>query len=139
MADVAVGLRGYLLSKTAITDLVGSTRIYTDQLPQRATLPAIVLNQLFTMHEHQLSDLGGLAHARVQIECYAATRLVANSIVEAIRTCGIITQKGSTNGVDIRGVRIEEGMSYKDDAATDGSDEQRYVAVFDLVIDYTET
>lgn len=139
MADVAVGLRGYLLSKTAITDLVGSTRIYTDQLPQRATLPAIVLNQLFTMHEHQLSDLGGLAHARVQIECYAATRLVANSIVEAIRTCGIITQKGLTNGVDIRGVRIEEGMSYKDDAATDGSDEQRYVAVFDLVIDYTET
>ena len=139
MADVVVGLRGYLLSKTVITDLVGSTRIYTDQLPQRATLPAIVLNQLFTVHDHQLSDLGGLAHARVQIECYAATRLVANSIVEAIRSCGIITQKGSTNGVDIRGVRIEEGMSYKDDAATDGSDEQRYVAVFDLVIDYTET
>jgi len=139
VADVAVGLRNYFLSKTAITDLVGSTRIYTDQLPQRATLPAIVLNQLFTVHDHQLSDLGGLAHARVQIECYAATRLVANSIVEAVRSCGIITQKGSTNGVDIRGVRVEEGMSYKDDAATDGSDEQRYVSVFDLVIDYTET
>lgn len=139
MADVAVGLREYLLSKTAITDLVGLTRIYTDQLPQRATLPAIVLNQLFAVHDTQLSDLAGLAHARVQIECYAATRLVANSIVEAIRGCGIITQKGTTNGVDIRGVRIEEGMSYKDDAATDGSDEQRYVSVFDLVIDYTET
>jgi hypothetical protein len=64
---------------------------------------------------------------------------VANSIAESIRSSGIITRKGSTNGVDIRGVRIEEGMSYKDDAATDGSDEQRYVTVFDLVVDYLET
>jgi len=138
VADVAIGIRGYLLSKSGITDLVGQ-RIYTDQLPQRATLPAIVMNQLFTTHDHQLSDLTGLAHARVQCECYASTRLVANSILEAIRSCGIITQKGTTNGVDVRGVRIEDGMSYRDDAATDGSDEQRYVSVVDLVIDYLET
>lgn len=138
MADVAVGVRSYLLNVSGVTDIVGQ-RFYTDQLPQRATLPAIVINQLFTVHDHQLSDLAGLAHARLQFECYAATRLVANSIAESIRSSGIITRKGSTNGVDIRGVRIEEGMSYKDDAATDGSDEQRYVTVFDLVVDYLET
>ena len=138
MADVAIGVRAYLLAESGITDLVGQ-RIYTDQLPQRATMPAIVMNQLFATHDHQLSDLAGLAHARIQLECYAATRLVANSILEAIRACGIITHKGTTNDVDVRGVRIEDGMSYRDDAATDGSDEQRYVSVIDLVIDYSET
>ena len=138
MADVAIGVRGYLLAKTAITDLV-SQRIYTDQLLQSATLQAIVMTKLYTTHDHALSDFAGLAHSRIQFECYAATRLVANSIAEAIRACGIITQKGSTNGVDIRGVRMEEGMSYQDDPPTDGSDERRYVSVIDLVVDFTET
>jgi hypothetical protein len=139
MADLGKAVRAYLLSKVGITDLVGTTRIYTDQLPQQATLPAIVMNQLFTTHEHALSDFAGLAHARLQFECYAATRLVANSMAEAIRSSGIITQKGSTSGVDIRGVRVEEGLSFKDDAPTDGGADHRYVSVIDLVIDYTET
>lgn len=138
MADVAIGVRGYLLSKSAITDLV-SQRFYTDQLPQSATLPAIVINKLFTTHDHALSDFAGLAHARLQFECYASTRLAANSIAEAIRASGIVTQKGSTNDVDIRGVRVEEGMTYQDDAPTDGGSDHRYVSVIDLVVDYTET
>lgn len=138
MADIAIGVRGYLLGKTAITDLVGQ-RIYTDALPQSATLPAIVMSKLYTQHDHELSDLAGLAHSRLQFECYASTRLVSNAVAEAIRACGVVAFKGSTNGVDIRGVRVEEGMSYQDDPPTDGSDERRYVSVIDLTIDFTET
>lgn len=138
MADVTTAVRAYLLSKTPITDIIGQ-RLYTDALPQRATMPAAVMNKLFTMHEHALSDFAGLAHARIQVECYADSRLAANALCEAMRTSGIVTQKGVTGGVDIRGARVEEGMSYKTDPPTDGSDESRYVSVLDFVIDYTET
>ena len=137
MADIGSGIRAYLLGMSDITDLVGQ-RIYTDQLPQSATQPSVVMNVLFTTHEHMLSDLARLAHTRLQFECYAATRLVANEICDAIRHSGIVAVKGVTNSIDIRGVRVEEGMSFKNDAATDGSDELRYVSVIDLVIDHTE-
>lgn len=138
MADVAIGLRGYLLSKSVITNLVAQ-RIYTDQLPQSAAMPAIVMTKLYTTHDHALSDFAGLAHARIQFECYGSTRLVANAVAEAIRSCGVVTQKGTTNSVDIRGVRVEEGMSYKVDTASDGTDDHRYVSVLDLNVDFTET
>ncbi len=138
MADLAISIRTYLLTKTAITDLVGQ-RIYTDILPQSATLPAITMSKISTRHEHQLSDFGGLAHTRLQFECFAATRATANSIAEAIRSCGIITQKGTLTSVDIRGVRVEDGQRNYVDYPTDGSDEHRYVTTLDLVFDYTET
>lgn len=138
MADVAIGLRAFMLGKTAITDIIGQ-RMYTDELPQKATMPACVMNKLFTMHDHTLSDFAGLAHARIQMECYAATRLAANSLAESLRSSGIVTHKGLAGGVDIRGARVEEGMSYKTDPPTDGSDESRYVSVLDFVVDYTET
>jgi len=139
MANVIAGVRSYLLTKTVITDFVGLTRIHLHQLKQSATLPAIVMTRLFTTHEHDLSDLSGLAHARLQFECYASTQLVADSLARAIKGCGIVTQKGLTNGLDIRGVRVEEGLSDKDEAPTDGGNEYRYFTVIDLVIDYTET
>lgn len=138
MTDIAVAVRGYLLDQTDLTDIIG-TRMYTDSLPQGATLPAVEMDKLFTTHEFQLSDFAGLAHCRLQFRCYGLTRLVANSIAEAIRASGIVTQKGTTNGVDIRGCRVEEGMTYKVDVPRDGSDERRYVATIDLMIDYTET
>lgn len=138
MADVAFALRAFLLSKTPVTDII-SQRMYTDELPQRATVPAVVMNKLFSTHDHALSDFAGLAHARIQCECYAATRIAANALAEALRSSGIVTQKGTVSNIDIRGARVEEGMSYKTDPPTDGSDESRYVSVLDFVIDYTET
>jgi len=138
VADLGIAVRTYLLTKTAITDLV-SQRFYADILPQSATLPAIAYTRTSGFHDHILSDLAGLAHARIQFECFADTRAVANSIVEAIRASGIITQKGTISSVDIRGVRIEEGLRSELDYPHDGSDEHRYVASIDLMFDFTET
>lgn len=135
---MAIAVRAYLLGKTAVTDLV-SQRIYTDILPQSATLPALAMSKTSTRHEHELSDFGGLAHVRLQFEAFATTRAVANSVIEAIRSCGIITQKGTTSSVDIRGVRVEDGQRNYVDFPNDGSDEHRYVTSFDLMVDYTET
>lgn len=138
MADLQVAVRTFLLTKTAITDLVGQ-RIYADDLPQSATMPAITTQRISTRHDHQLSDFAGLAHARVQYACFAATRQTANAIAEAIRSCGIITQKGTLNSVDIRGVRLVDGPTEYTESPTDGSDEHRYVTALDFEFDYTET
>lgn len=138
MADVAFAVRAYLLTKTAITDLVGQ-RIYTDQLPQNPTLPAIVMFKRYTQHEHALSDLAGLASANIQFECFATTRSVANSIADAIIDCGIITHKGTQSSVDIRGVRVSQGQMNDVVAPLDGSDERYYMTVIELEVDYTET
>lgn len=138
MADVAFEVRAFLLSKTTITDQV-SQRIYTDILPQGATLPAIVMFKRFTDHEHQLSDLGGLAHAKIQFECYAATRSSANTIADVIIDSGIMTHTGTYSAVDVRGVRISLGQSNDILAPFDGSDERYYVTTIELEVDYTET
>lgn len=138
MADVAVGVRAYLLAVTDVTDLI-SQRIYTDQPPQASAIPYVEMEKLFTTHEHDLSNLSGIAHSRLQFRAHATTRSEANEIIEAIRASGIVSQKGTTNGVDVRGVRVEEGMSYSYVVSNDGNDEHRYVSSIDLTIDYTET
>lgn len=138
MADVAFAVRAFLLSKTAVTDAVGQ-RIYTDQLPEKATLPAIVMFKRYTNHEHQLSDLAGLATCYIQFECYASTRTVANQNADIILDSGIMTQKGTYSSVDIRGVRVSIGQSNEVIVPSDGSDERHYVTVIELEIDYTET
>lgn len=137
MADVGTAVRAYLLTKTAITDIV-SQRFYADILPQGATLPAIAYSRTSTAHDHDLSNLSGLAHARIQFECFAATRAQSNAIADAIRSSGVMAIKGTYSSVDIRGVRIEEGIRSYMDFPTDGSDEHRYVASIDLMVDFTE-
>lgn len=142
MADVAVSIRTYLLSKSAVTALVG-TRIYSDIVEQNATLPAIAMSKISTSHEHDLSNLSGVAHCRMQFDCYAdaATggRAMANDIAETIRATGIAAIKGTYTSVDIRGVRLDSGQRNEIDYANDNSDDHRYVTSFDLMIDFTET
>jgi hypothetical protein len=142
MADVAIAIRTYLLSKSAVTTLVG-TRIYSDIVEQNATLPAIAMSKISTRHDHTLSDMAGLAHCRLQFDCYADTatggRATANSIAETIRATGICAIKGTYTSVDIRGVRLESGQRNEIDYARDDSDDHRYVTSFDLEVDYTET
>ena len=142
MADVAIAIRTWLLTKTAVTDLVG-TRIYTDIVEQGATLPAIAMSKTFTTHEHTLSNLAGLAHCRIQFDCFADAaaggRIAANDVAEAIRATGIVALRGLQSSVFIAGVRLEDGQRYALDYARDDSDDHRYLTSFDLMIDYTET
>jgi hypothetical protein len=138
MADVADSLRSYLVANAGVLALV-STRIYPDIVPQNATLPAVAISKISTRHDHTLSNFAGLAHCRLQIDCYSVTRLQANSVAEAVRASGIVGVKGSTHGTDIRGARMEDGERYEIDYSNEASDDHRYVTSFDLVIDYTET
>jgi hypothetical protein len=137
MPDVVESVRSYLLDFVTIRNLVGQ-RISTDKFRQGEKLPCIVITRIYTNHEHTLSNLAGLAHARIQFDCLAATRGVANTIAEAIRRTGIIGFRGDMHGTEVRGVRLEEGQRYYTDAPIDASDDYRYAVNFDLVVDYNE-
>lgn len=138
MADVVSAVRTYLLSKSAITDVI-SQRIYFDRLRQNATLPAATISKVSETHYHKLSDRSGLVSTRLQIEAYSLSRLTSNGLAEAIYKCGIAAVKGLTNSIDIRGVTVEDGQrNYTIDDA-DGGDDHTYVTQFDLMVSYLES
>ena len=138
MADVNVAVRTYLLTKTAVTDIIGQ-RMYTDALPQGATSPAVVLSTVSESYDHALDGLGGIVQTRMQFECYASTRLVSLSIADAIIWCGIDQIKGTYSSINIRSVMVEDGRRCFTDADTSGGDVQRYVTNFDLMVTYLRT
>jgi hypothetical protein len=138
MADVAESVMKYLLANAGVSALIGD-RMYPDIVKQNDTLPAVAISKISTRHEHTLSNFAGLAHVRLQFDCYSATRLQANQVAEAIRASGIVGVKGTTQGTDIRGARMEDGARYEIDYSNEASDDHRYVTSFDLLVDYTET
>lgn len=137
MADVGAAVRQYLVGRTAVAALIG-TRMFPDALPQNATVPAVTYTKISTTHQHTISRLAGLASCRIQFDCYATTRSVANNIAQTIQQCGIIPLRGLTNGVDIRAVELEDGESTFMEPPTDGGQELRYVTSFDLMVHYQE-
>lgn len=138
MADVVGALRSYLIANGAVNALVGN-RVTPVIMPQGSTYPAIVLTKISTRHYHTLSGFAGNASARIQIDCVSDSPDEASDLCEKVRDCGIVGLKGVTNGVDIRGARVDEGERYTYDESRDASDDHRYIVSMDLMIDYTET
>ena len=131
--DPVKSLRLYLLSKTAITDIV-SQRISTKRLKQNETIPAITLRTISETHDHAIDGLSGSVSTRIQLECFAIDSEVARTTARAVMACGIDQQKGTYQGTDIRSVMVEDGIREYEDEDTSGGDYQRHVASFDLMI-----
>jgi len=138
MADVITSVRTYLLSKTAITDLV-SQRIYAKRLIQGATIPAATIRILSESYEHALDGLAGIVQTRLGIECYGATGEAARALADAIIWCGIDAIKGSYTSLQIRSVMVEDGRREFEDEDTSGGDYQRHVCAFDLMVHWLKT
>ena len=137
MADVVSAVRTYLLSQSAVTDIIGQ-RMYFDVLQQNCTLPAATISKTSESHEHEISDRAGHVKTRLQITCHADLRLTANALAEAIYTSGIAAVKGVTNSVNIRGVTVEDGQRNYVVYDADGGDDHQYVTEFDLMVSYRE-
>lgn len=135
--DVEDALRLLMLDDADVVELIVD-RIFTDVLEQGVCLPAVVMSRLSAVDEMKLSDRAKGVNARIQIECYAATRSEARSVVRAIKDADITQTKGLTHGVDIRGIAIEDGSREYVDYPNDASDEHRYVTSFDLKVSYLE-
>lgn len=137
MADVVSAVRSYLLGKTAITDII-SQRLYLDRRPQATTSTAATISKLSETHSHLLGDRAGIVKTRMQIRCFAARRLDANTLAETIYKCGICAVKGTTHSVNIRGVNVEDGQRNYTVDDPEGGDAGTYVTEFDLMVTYKE-
>jgi len=78
MANTGSNIRTYLLTKSAITDLV-ATRIRPDVLAQGDALPAIIYSELYTNHQHTLTGAAGIEECLLELSVTAARerRLIA--------------------------------------------------------------
>lgn len=135
MADIGVGLRTKLAGTAAIAAIVG-TRIYPDRLPQSTTLPALVYYGVSGVDEPQLSGLVGQAQQRLQVDAYASTRLVANSLALAVRDALTSSWGRGTwsTGVYVNGCVPEGGERYDTQDVGDGSDDPQYITSRDYLI-----
>jgi hypothetical protein len=92
-----------------------------------------------TTHDHLINGLSGIARSRIEFTAFASTRAGANLIAEAVRASDLQGYTGAMGGVSIESVMITGGIQTLDERPTDGSQEHRYLTIFDYMIAYQET
>lgn len=137
MSAIGEAFRTKLLSYSTVSTIVGQ-RMYPDALKQGATIPAIVYYVISTDREHYVGGLTKAAHARIQIDCYAATRTAASALSKAIRETGIDSFTGTVSNYQFQGVEFDSGDEYIQEPPIDGNQEHRYIVSFDLLVHYGE-
>lgn len=137
MADILQSVRSYLLTKPTITGIVGQ-RIYFVRRPQKSSVPSVTLFKSSEDHGHELSRRSGAVWTRIQVECFSTLYLTSAELAEAVYQCGIDALRGSTYGVDIRGVQVEDGRRDYTIDDSDGGDDHIYVSQFDFRVCYLE-
>lgn len=141
MASLGEAVRGYLTANSGVAALV-STRIYPDVLPQGYTVAtggALTYTTISTTHDHLINGLSGIARSRIEFAAFAKTRAAADAIAEAVRASGLVGTVGVVGGVTIESVMIVDGVQTLDERPTDGSQEHRYITVFDYLFAYQES
>lgn len=73
------------LGNTSAISAVVAARIYPDQLPQNATLPALTYTVIDRVGVDDLSGSAGKARRRVQVDSWASTRKASVALSEAVR------------------------------------------------------
>ena len=141
MADLGTAVRTYLYANAGVLALT-STRIYPDVLPQGYSVAsggALTYTVISTVHDHMLNGLAGIARSRIEFAAFAGTRAAANAIAEAVRASGLVGTTGTVGGVFFESVMIADGIQTLDERPTDGSQDHRYITIFDYLIAYQET
>lgn len=64
-----------------------STRLYFHELPQNATLPAVMYARVHSERPSCMGDDAGLARVRMQFDAYASTAKAARGVIEQLRDC----------------------------------------------------
>jgi len=141
MADIGTAVRGFLAANAGVAAVVAS-RIYPDVLPQGysvATGGALTYTVIDTIHDHLINGLSGIARSRIEFAAFAGTRAGANAIAEAVRASGLVGTVGVVGGIFIESVMLDSGIQTLDERPTDGTQEHRYITVFDYLIAHQET
>ncbi len=78
-------LRDYLLSKSAITDIVGTAGVYDQWIDQGDPLPALTILRFTGGHDHDLDGAAGSAAPLVQIDAWTADTAIKDTLCQAVR------------------------------------------------------
>ena len=141
MADLGEAIRGFLIADAGVLALT-STRIYPDALPQGYAVSAggaLTYETISTTHDHMINGLAGIARSRMEFTAFASTRAGANAIAEEVRNSGLAGTTGTVGGVLIESVMIADGVQTTTEMPTDGSQQLRYLTIFDYLIAYQES
>ena len=118
MALIEDGIFAYLSSQSNITTIAGS-RIYGQVLPQDATLPAVVFNNIASVPLDMLNGKPVMDRTRIQVDCYARNSHDAKLLAKAIRD-SLESYVGPLGSLTARCIRcIEYGVDDFDDVPND--------------------
>ena len=129
MSDIAAAVRARLLLVSGVTDLV-STRIYFDNLPQGATLPALTVERAGEEPTRSLTAASSLTRVTTLVTVYAASHTSAASVGDAVHAA-LEMQSGTWNSVTIRRALVT-GTNDIIESPQDGSDAYRHVRIMTL-------
>ena len=151
--DLLAAITERLKLSQIVTDLVGSgndARITQGNLPQRpgnpkagqqkannTGLPAIVLHEISTGPESQLSGSAGTSGDRVQIDCYAVDPVGAGALREAVRWSMLASPRGYWGTLFVQSC-VHEGGSGDKVFSVDGSDKHLSRRILEFVIYHEE-
>lgn len=124
-------IRTFLISKSGITDIIGSApaRCYFDKLPQDPTFPALTIKRISNKKSYSQSGDSGLDTARVQITCWGETSEATQSLAEAVNT-ELSGYKGAAGSTTI-------GSAFQENELDDfEADSKRYMIPVDYMIQY---
>ncbi len=130
------GIINLLASRTPITTIVPTARIYPEYLPQGAQMPAIVVRQLDSMIQSQSLD-GDKAtfNSLLTIDCYSETDHVqSDAIAIQMYAKPVLSYRGTRQGVNIHGILGDGSMEHGIDGVDPGSDLRRFVTSVDLEV-----
>ena len=116
-----------------------STRMYSDALPQNATLPAITYFVVSTTTNQHLEGIADVSQARIQVDCHAATRSAANSLADDVRLALQGQDHTLVGSQYILDIWLPSGELHGFDEAESGSDQRRYITSQDFAVSYRTT
>lgn len=141
MPSLESELKTYLLTKSAITDLVGSgssARIFEDRPRQNRDTPFVVITTFDGVSTEHIGGISGLARNRVQIDCHGATSAEAYTLAEAVRLAPLQMFRGTMGSTYVNSVTSEFGYRKFSYEKAKGSDTQVFVRSRDYIVFYQE-
>lgn len=136
MASILTAFYARSVASTTVTDNIG-TRLYPDQAPETASTPYAVYSEISRTHEHSMAGASGLARSRIQVDCFATTRALADTAGEGFRELWD-GWRGTTGTVNVRSCMIDdESTDYV--APVDANETGMYVRRIDFIVWYVES
>jgi hypothetical protein len=110
--DFAAALYSFLTTNSTVTAAVG-TRSHHIELPQGATLPALVYREMFTDYLHAMGTDDALEQPSYEIEVHADTATAATTAINAVISA-LQNYSGAMGSVTCQAVLISGGAEDKD-------------------------